>query len=351
MVGPAVLTSALSRTFVSRPPFTARLKGKPTKTKDALRDVGLEVPEGELFGLLGPNGAGKTTLIKILCTLLLPSSGRASVAGHDVVVEPMKVKEAINMVTGGEWSGYGILTVRENLWMFSQLYGIDSKEAHERIDQLIGLVGLEEQADSKLHKLSTGQKQKMNFCRGFVTDPRILFLDEPTVGLDVEVSRVLRAFVRKWVKGAPAGGGGRKTVLLTTHYMAEADQLCDRVAIINDGRIVACDTPARLKRLVRSDTVLELVTSQFVKDPFEGIAGVRSRQATQDLARGTVTTRFVLDSEDPVGDLISALHRDGLKLLGLRKEEATLEDVFLKLCGRGLGGDAPEPVGGGGGAA
>jgi ABC-2 type transport system ATP-binding protein len=115
----AVETSSLSRSFVSRPSLTKRLRGKPTKVKEALRAVDLQVPEGELFGLLGPNGAGKTTLIKILCTLLLPTSGTARVAGHDVVAEPMKVKEAINMVTGGEWSGYGILTVRENLWMFS----------------------------------------------------------------------------------------------------------------------------------------------------------------------------------------------------------------------------------------
>jgi ABC-2 type transport system ATP-binding protein len=190
----------------------------------------------------------------------------------------------------------------------------------------------------------------MNFCRGFVTDPRILFLDEPTVGLDVEVSRVLRAFVKKWVNGA-SPTEERKTVMLTTHYMAEADELCDRVAIINDGRIVACDTPAGLKKLVRQDTVLELDTSEFLGDPFDGIPGVRSRQSTPDPARGVTTTRFVLESEAPVGDLISALGRVGVKLHGLRKQESTLEDVFIKLCGRGLGGDAPAPESGGGGAA
>ncbi|HLF06703.1 MAG TPA: ABC transporter ATP-binding protein [Thermoplasmata archaeon] len=346
MQEPAVRTEKLCRDFVTRPSFTRRLKGKKTKTKHALREVDLEVREGELFGLLGPNGAGKTTLIKILCTLLLPTSGTAVVGGHDVVREPMKVKEKINMVTGGEWSGYGILTVIENLWMFSQLYGIDSAEAHARIDELIKLVGLEEEAEKKLHKLSTGQKQKMNFCRGFVTDPEILFLDEPTVGLDVEVSLVLRAFVRKWVKG-----GRGKSVLLTTHYMAEADELCDRVAIINDGNIVACDTPSSLKRLVRSDAVLELVTTAYVSDPFAGIPGVRSRTSSADAGRGTITSRFVLEDESPVGDLVSALGKNSIKLLELRKEEPTLEDVFLKLCGRGLGGDAKVEGSGGGGAA
>jgi ABC-2 type transport system ATP-binding protein len=352
MTEPAVLVKDLTRDFVSRPPLAKRLRGKQSKVVQALRDVNLEVKDGELFGLLGPNGAGKTTLIKILCTLLLPTRGEARVGGYDVVKDAMRVKETINMVTGGESSGYGILTIRENLWMFSQLYGIESKEALARIDELIKLVGLEEQADQKLHKASMGQKQKMNFCRGFVTDPRILFLDEPTVGLDVEASRVIRAFIKKWVKGSGSDGHESKTVLLTTHYMAEAEELCDRVAIINDGRIVACDSPEGLKRMVKRDTLLELVTTSFPGDPFAGIAGVRSKTSRADAARGTISTRFVLDGEAPVADIISVLGRDGIKLVELKKEEPTLEDVFLKLCGRGLAnGEAPPAGGGGGGQA
>src|SRR5690606_4401160 len=192
----------------------------------ALRDANLEVRAGELFGLLGPNGAGKTTLIKILSTLLLPTSGQARVAGFDVVREGDKVRRAINMVSGGEHSGYGILTVRESLWLFSQFHGLPNKVALQRIDELLEVVGMTEHAHTRVNKLSTGMRQKMNFARGFLNDPKVLFLDEPTLGLDVETSRILRDYVKRWLREKPG-----RTILLTTHYMAEADELCDRLAI------------------------------------------------------------------------------------------------------------------------
>ena len=166
----------------------------------ALQGVNLHVKKGELFGLLGPNGAGKTTLIKILTTLLAPTSGRACVAGHDVVKEPEKVRPLINMVSGGESSGYGLLTVRENLWMFSQFYGLPSKLANERIEALLKIVGLEDRMHTKSSDLSTGLRQKMNIVRGFLTDPQVLFLDEPTLGLDVGASRDARKLIREWLK-------------------------------------------------------------------------------------------------------------------------------------------------------
>src|SRR3990170_3138656 len=160
-------------------------KKKEPKELLALQDVNLQIKEGELFGLLGPNGAGKTTLIKILTTLLAPTSGRAWVSGYDVVEEPGKVRPRINMVSGGEASGYGLLTMRENLWMFSQFYGLPSKEANRRIKELLEVVGLVDRINSKSSDLSTGLRQKINIVRGFLTDPEVLFLDEPTLGLDV----------------------------------------------------------------------------------------------------------------------------------------------------------------------
>jgi ABC-type multidrug transport system, ATPase component len=222
----------------------------------ALRDVNLEVHYGELFGLLGPNGAGKSTLIKILCTLLLPTSGTARVAGFDVVTEADRVRRSISMVSGGEHSGYGILTVRETLWLFAQFYGIPSKEALRRIDEALEVVGLSDAANTRVNKLSTGMRQRMNFVRGLITDPTVLFLDEPTLGLDVETSRVLRDYLKRWMKERPG-----RTILLTTHYMAEADELCDRVAIIDGGRILTCDTPANLKRMLRDEVVLRMEIS------------------------------------------------------------------------------------------
>ncbi len=232
-------------------------KGDKVQAK-ALDDISLQVEEGELFGLLGPNGAGKTTLIKILATLLLPSAGSVKVLGHDVVKDYNKIRARINMVSGGEISGYGLLTVRENLWMFSQFYGIPRKVAKQRIDELLERFGLLDKADAKVRTISTGQRQKMNVIRGFVTDPDLIFLDEPTLGLDVNASLVIRDFLRKWVKDTPG-----KTMLLTTHYMVEADELCDRVAIIDQGRILACDSPSNLKRMLKRATTFDIETTAF----------------------------------------------------------------------------------------
>ncbi|MCL5039075.1 MAG: ABC transporter ATP-binding protein, partial [Firmicutes bacterium] len=227
------------------------------KKKDflALDRLNLKVKEGEIFGLLGPNGAGKTTLIKILATLLLPSSGRVLVGGIDPVQDSFSVRRKISMVSGGEHSGYGVLTVREHLLMFSQFYGLPLKTARPRVDELIRAVGLEDKANAKINKLSTGLRQKMNFARGFVSDPEIIFLDEPTLGLDVGASRVVRSYVKDWARR------GRRTVLLTTHYMAEAEEMCDRVAIIDQGKILACDTPGNLKSLLTKESVLRLEVS------------------------------------------------------------------------------------------
>jgi len=226
--------------------------GKTRKTITALDGVSLMIEQGELFGLLGRNGAGKTTLIKVLTTLLAPTSGKAFVNGLDVTRNVMPVRQRIAMVSGGEQSGYGILTVREQLWMFAQFYGVPSREAHKRIDELLAVVDLGDQANQKVYALSTGMRQRMNLCRALVSDPEILFLDEPTVGLDVEAARAVRKYVRSWVHQNP-----RHTVLLTTHYMFEADELCDRVAIIDHGHIVAQGTTNDLKRDLQVPTFEE----------------------------------------------------------------------------------------------
>src|SRR5512143_2247423 len=246
----------------------------------ALQGVNLEVKKGELFGLLGPNGAGKTTLIKVLTTLLGPTSGRARVAGYDVVKEPEKVRAIINMVSGGESSGYGLLTVRENLWMFSQFYGLPSRLANERIRALLKVVGLEDRMNTKSSDLSTGLRQKMNIVRGFLTDPRVLFLDEPTLGLDVGASRDARQLIRQWLEEDRT-----RTLLLTTHYMVEADELCDRVAIINRGRVLACDTPAALKQQIQRDALFEIAVNGLnglSTSTLEKLPGVRQVGCHED---------------------------------------------------------------------
>ena len=194
----------------------------------ALDGVDLRVRRGERFGVLGPNGAGKTTLIKILVTLLLPSSGEAFVDGLDVVRQFRELRHRIAMVSGGENVGFGMLKVKEQLWMFSQFYGMPSAPARRQIAELLERLGLSEAADRRVSALSSGMRQKMNLIRGLITNPRILFLDEPTVALDVGAARDVRDEVRRWMAEDPS-----RTVILTTHYMMEADELCERVASLH----------------------------------------------------------------------------------------------------------------------
>jgi ABC-2 type transport system ATP-binding protein len=316
--------------------FRKKQARRTWRTVVALDSVDLEIEEGELFGVLGPNGAGKTTLIKILATLLLPTSGQAFVDGIDVVKDPFSVRRRINMVSGGEHSGYGILTVRETLWMFSQFYGVPGRVARQRIEELLRVVGLEEEANTKINRLSTGMRQKMNFARGFVSDPKIVFLDEPTLGLDVGAARDVRNFIKSWVKDRPG-----KTVLLTTHYMTEAEELCDRVAIIDRGKILACDTPENLKRRVKKDSVFHLEVEGLASwDGLRGLAGVKQLVATP--RDGFTELRFILEREDVLSRLLGEITNHGSRVLYLKKTEPTLEDVFIELVGRSLEVDTAE---------
>jgi len=296
----------------------------------ALENVNLTVERGELFGLLGPNGAGKTTLIKILTTLLAPTSGWARVATHDVNLNPNLVRPRINMVSGGESSGYGLLTVRENLWMFSQFYGMPSKEANQRITELLTMVGLEDRINTKSSDLSTGLRQKMNIVRGFLTDPDVLFLDEPTLGLDVGASRDVRKLIRSWMDADK-----NRTLLLTTHYMVEAEELCDRVAIINKGKVLACDTPANLKRNLQRDAIFEIETS-----PLNGLTDkILAEQAEVKKAalteiEGGAKLELILTDESGLATVINILTEKNIKVRRFTKREPTLEDVFMELVGQ-----------------
>jgi ABC-2 type transport system ATP-binding protein len=318
--------------------YKTRVK-RERKSLVALDGVWLQIRQGELFGLLGPNGAGKTTLIKILTTLLAPTTGWARVAGHDVARDPLLIRPSINMVSGGESSGYGLLTVRENLWMFSQFYGISSADADRRIRELSDVLKLGDRLHTKSAELSTGLRQKMNIIRGLLTDPDVLFLDEPTLGLDVGASRDVRALVRRWVNEDPT-----RTVLLTTHYMVEADELCDRVAIINGGRVLACDTPAALKRRLQRAPIYHLATSSQdgLVARFSALGGVR-RVGHRELD-GQSHFEIVLDEERVIGSVMSELERAGGGLLNLSKREPTLEDVFVDLVGRSMA-DVEQPDG------
>jgi ABC-2 type transport system ATP-binding protein len=323
----AIETERLGRVYKPR-----KNERHESKARAALTDITLTVPRGELFGLLGPNGAGKTTLIKILTTLLAPSSGWACVEGYDVHREPQFVRPCINMVSGGEASGYGLLTVRENLWMFAQFYGLSSADANRRIAELLDVVKMSDRINTKSSQLSTGLRQKMNIARGFLTDPKVLFLDEPTLGLDVEASRDARHYIRRWVNEDPT-----RTVLLTTHYMVEADELCDRVAIINAGRVLACDTPSRLKRRLQSEPIVHLETTPLSDGDFATLAALSGvRQATHHAGDGASSVELILQEERVLGPVLGLLESRQIGLVALTKREPTLEDVFVNLVGRSI---------------
>jgi ABC-2 type transport system ATP-binding protein len=325
MTVPAIDTRELVREY--------RTKRSPQNPSGApvvaLDGVTLEVPQGEFFGLLGPNGAGKTTLIKVLVTLLLPTRGTAKVLGLDVVGQAQQIRERISMVSGGEHSGYGILTVREQLWMFSQFYGLPTKPALAKIDELLKIVGLYEERDRRTSALSTGMRQKMNLVRGLLPDPEVLFLDEPTVGLDVTAARDIRAYIKEWIHAKPG-----RTILLTTHYMQEAEELCDRVAIIHKGRIIASDAPASLKRRASGGTYFLLTTEVLDGVSLAGLPGVQ-RTDTRALD-GRMELRLHLADDGAIAGVVKVLADSNRRIFSLQKIEPTLEEVFVQLVGQRL---------------
>jgi ABC-2 type transport system ATP-binding protein len=318
----AVETNSLSRIF--------KAKGKPIV---ALKNVDLNINYGEILGLLGANGAGKTTFVKILATLLLPSEGKASVYGFDVIKQAKHIRKIINLVSGGETPGYGILTVRENLWFFSQLYGLSGNLAKERVKQLIQDMELEEYVETRMHKLSTGFKQRLNLARGFINDPKVLFLDEPTLGLDVINAKHIRNYVKDWVRSDKS-----RAVLLTTHYMAEAEEICDKIAIIYNGSIVACETPQTLKSSMEKSTVVRIEVKNSSSLSFENVSGIIASSIDSN-SNGITKIKVVLDDESRIPLLVSHLADNGCKIMSINTSEPSLEDVYLKYVGRGISTD------------
>ncbi len=216
----------------------------------AVEDISFDVQRGELFGLLGPNGAGKTTTVKMLTTLLLPTSGTARILGLDVVQQTAEVRKHIGFAFSGSRGLYNRLTAIQNLKYFAELYALDPQVTRKRIPELLELVGLDGRGDDRVETYSSGMIQRLHLARALLHDPEVLFLDEPTVGIDPVGSRELRQTIKNLISLG-------KTILLTTHYMAEAEELCHRIAIINKGSLVALDSPDALKRRISGDSVIE----------------------------------------------------------------------------------------------
>jgi|SRR5579862_1750864 len=290
----------------------------------AVRGVSFEIGAGELFGLLGPNGAGKTTTIKMLTTLLLPTSGEARVLGYDVARESGDVRRRIGYVFGGDRGLYDRLTGLENLRYFADLYRVSPGSRERRIEALLELVGLSGRERERVERYSRGMKQRLHIARGLLHDPPVVFLDEPTIGLDPVGARELRAVI------ADLAASG-KTVLLTTHYMFEADDLCDRIAVIDKGAIVAEGTPAELKRLVGEHTVVELEVFGVGDEVVESLRGVPGVSAVVVEERGQAQVLVV--QAHASGELVQPLLRqlDGVQVGRVSTREPTLEDAYVQL--------------------
>jgi ABC-2 type transport system ATP-binding protein len=317
---PAIETVGVRRVFQSRKGFLFR---EVTRT-EALKGVDLRVERGSIFGLLGPNGAGKTTLTKILSTLLLPTEGRAMVLGHDVTTETAWLRPRMGLVLGGERGLYSRISGRENLRYFADLYGIPPEERERRIAEVLDRVDVTWAADRRVEEYSRGMKQKLHIARGILHRPEILFLDEPTIGLDPKSARETRKLIRSLV-------GDGVTIFLTTHYMFEAEELCPQIAILSKGRIVARDSVAGLRRLVGGDRTLEAEAHGFDDqeiDALRRLPGV-SKVVSEEFGPTLRLTIRLRTEETTTDDLTRSL--PGHPELMVRERQTSLEDVYLDL--------------------
>ena len=335
--GPAVEAVGLVKEFEKgRRTLLQRLRREPDRRERfrAVDGVDLRVERGEIFGVLGPNGAGKTTTMKMLATLLEPTAGSARILGLDVVRQAREVRRRMGAVLSDGRSLYWKLTARENLEYFAALYHVPSGEQRDRIDRVLAAVKLDDRADDYVERYSTGMRQRLVLARALLPDPELLLLDEPTVGLDPQSARDLRDRVRE------LQGQGR-TVLLTTHYMEEADQLCDRIAIVDHGRIVALDTPAGLKRTIGATEVVHLEVAGRDDTPLDGGLLRRLERegqvAHQEHRDGTLAvTVHSKSARDFVPAAFDAARAEGATILHVEVVPVTLEDVFISLTGRAL---------------
>jgi ABC-2 type transport system ATP-binding protein len=290
------------------------------RRKEALRGASLQVPSGAIFGLLGPNGAGKTTLLSILATLLLPDSGTATILGHDVVREAGAIRRRLNMASGNAsfvWS----LRPPEVLTFYGGLYGLWGRRLRSRVDELIEQCELGPHAKTEYNALSTGLKQRLALAKALLNDPEVLFLDEPTLGLDPDVSIRLRAQI------AALRRERGTTIILTTHYMREAEELCDQIAFIKDGRILAQGTADELKRQIRIGDVIALRLDPVAPQGLAGLPGVLQSHARGEFMEYTVDA---LDKRLP--EILRWLHEQGVLVRDCQVREPELEEVFVELA-------------------
>jgi ABC-2 type transport system ATP-binding protein len=317
----AIQASSLDKTFKTK----MGLWKTKTKSTVAVDGISFDVERGELFGLLGPNGAGKTTTVKMLTTLLLPTGGRARILGLDVVQQTAEVRKHIGFAFSGSRGLYNRLTAVQNLKYFAELYSVDPQVTRKRIPELLELVGLGARGDDRVETFSSGMTQRLHLARALLHDPDVLFLDEPTVGIDPVGSRELRQTIKTLISLG-------KTILLTTHYMAEAEELCNRIAIIKKGRIVALDSPDALKRRISGDSVIEATIQIGQAHILLDRLRILDDKTVVELKNATEPEKISIRTPEParVLELLSPCLNPQY-IQGLEVRNQTLEDVYVAI--------------------
>jgi len=308
----------IRRTFVSR---TMAMKKQETV---ALNNLNFQVPQGIVFGLLGPNGAGKTTTIRILATLLTPDSGEARVLGFNVVSEAAKVRKRIGLILSGERGLYGRLTGRENLRYFAALNHLSTDQSRRRVKEVLDIVGLTGAKDRPVEQYSRGMKQRLHVARGLLADPEILFMDEPTIGLDPMGAQELRQMIPELVRQG-------KTILLTTHYMSEADELCDQIAIIDKGAIIASGTPSEIKRRFSKVAVLEVILRQSQVNAISDLTPIPGIKHVTSVSDGPIQklTIHTIPGSEVREEVTKVLGAGNIESIVMR--DPTLEEAYLSI--------------------
>ncbi|MER5750818.1 ABC transporter ATP-binding protein [Streptomyces sp. NPDC002088] len=319
----AIAVGELTRTYTTRI-RNGLFRSSEKKSFTALHGIDLEIESGEVRGILGPNGAGKSTLIKILSTVLLPTSGQATVLGHDVATDAVEVRRRIGIVFGGERGLYGRLTARENLDYWAALHGLSKRDRDTRIGDLLERIGLGEQADTPADHMSRGMKQRLHLARGLVGDPEVVILDEPTVGMDPVAAREFRTLVDDLRRDG-------RTILITTHDMREAEAVCDRITLIDRGRVVGTASPDTIGQWI---TAFERVEAQHV--PAELVERIRDIDGVASIdTRPSDWIQVNTDSPGAIRPVLELLVAGGVTML--RTSLPSLEDVYVAVVGdRGL---------------
>jgi ABC-2 type transport system ATP-binding protein len=313
----AVKVEHLHKVFQSIQGFWKQKKHPVT----AVEDISFTIGRGELFGVVGPNGAGKTTTVKMLSTLLLPTSGTASIFGLDIIKDTSQIRSRIGFTFGGNKGLYSRLSGLDNLKYFAELYKLDPDTIHKRTGELLEMVGLKGRENDRVETYSSGMQQRLHLARALLHDPELVFLDEPTVGIDPVGSREIRQIIREMVQRG-------KTVLLTSHYMYEVEELCDRIAVVNHGRIIALDTPAALKAQSSGDCVIVIQTPNG-EPSLHGRLQSLQKYLSRTHASGDTLSLYTKTPSKVLNELTPLLEQN--VIANIEVHNATLEDVYVDI--------------------